>query len=87
MKGSLSARLRHYLGLHGAKAKFSRLLGEFDSQPLGAFVTALAEQPLRNADESLLQISPEALFSTLANPMPKFEVVETRNGTERYTKT
>jgi polysaccharide deacetylase family protein (PEP-CTERM system associated) len=34
MSGSVSARLRHYLGLHGAELKFRRLLHDFQVQPL-----------------------------------------------------
>jgi polysaccharide deacetylase family protein (PEP-CTERM system associated) len=34
MTGSVSARLRHYFGLHGAESKFRRLLHDFHVQPL-----------------------------------------------------
>jgi polysaccharide deacetylase family protein (PEP-CTERM system associated) len=34
MSGSVSARLRHYFGLHGAEVKFRRLLHDFQVQPL-----------------------------------------------------
>jgi polysaccharide deacetylase family protein (PEP-CTERM system associated) len=34
MAGSLSAKLRHYLGLHGAESKLRRLLRDFQVQPL-----------------------------------------------------
>lgn len=33
MKGTVSARLRHYFGLRGAKEKFQRLLKDFEFQP------------------------------------------------------
>jgi len=41
MRGSVSARLRHYLGLRGAESKFRRLLGDFQMQPLNSVIDAL----------------------------------------------
>lgn len=35
MKGSLSSRMRHYLGLRSGLAKFRRLIREFEFHPLG----------------------------------------------------
>lgn len=63
MKGSLTARMRHYFGLEGVEAKFSRLFEEFEFQPLGAFAMDLNDRLIRDTMESLLRISPQALFS------------------------
>jgi polysaccharide deacetylase family protein (PEP-CTERM system associated) len=41
MSGSLSARLRHYIGLRGAEAKFRRLLHDFEFVPLGSLLDGL----------------------------------------------
>ena len=45
MSGSLSSRLRHYLGLRGAEAKFRALLQDFEFQPLGALIDELKGTP------------------------------------------
>jgi polysaccharide deacetylase family protein (PEP-CTERM system associated) len=44
MKGSASARLRHYLGLRGAESKLRRLLQDFEMQPLGSLVEELGRE-------------------------------------------
>jgi polysaccharide deacetylase family protein (PEP-CTERM system associated) len=44
MKGSLSARMRHYFGLRRAEVKFRRLLMDFEFQPLGLLVKNLSNQ-------------------------------------------
>lgn len=36
MSGSISSRLRHYLGLRGAPAKFRKLISDFEFSPLGS---------------------------------------------------
>jgi len=38
MNGSLTARMRHYLGLRGMESKLRRLFGDFDFVPLGFLV-------------------------------------------------
>ena len=38
MSGSLTSRIRHYLGLRSAPGKFRKLLREFEFCPLGVFV-------------------------------------------------
>lgn len=51
IEGSLTARLRHYVGLHGTKYKLRRLLLDFEFCSLGALVdefqTASFEAPVR----------------------------------------
>ena len=41
MSGSLTARLRHYVGLRGTESKFRRLLHDFEFQPLGSLIREL----------------------------------------------
>jgi polysaccharide deacetylase family protein (PEP-CTERM system associated) len=41
MKGSLTARLRHYCGLRGTEGKLRRLLHDFKFQPLGLMLREL----------------------------------------------
>ncbi len=43
INGSPSARLRHYLGLRGAKSKLRRLLADFEFCPVGSLVAELQE--------------------------------------------
>ena len=45
MKGSLTSRLRHRLGLRGTKRKLGKLLGDFEFCPLGALVEEGAGSP------------------------------------------
>ena len=61
MKGSASARLRHYLGLRGSEAKFRRLLRDFEMQPLGS----LAEQLMPGSAANSRTAIPEIPFSEL----------------------
>jgi len=61
MKGSASARLRHYFGLRGAEAKFRRLLRDFELLPLGS----LAEELKRRSPADLRTPIPEIPFSEL----------------------
>jgi polysaccharide deacetylase family protein (PEP-CTERM system associated) len=63
MKGSLTARLRHYFGLRGTEAKFHRLLEDFEFQPLGLQVRELQNHLAQNPNSPLLRISPEDLYS------------------------
>jgi polysaccharide deacetylase family protein (PEP-CTERM system associated) len=55
IKASLTARLRHYLGLRGAQSKLSRLLRDFDFQQMGAIIEegklGLSEAPVRRLGE------------------------------------
>lgn len=44
MKGSISARLRHYFGLQGAESKFRRLLVDFEVQPLNSLIEELSSK-------------------------------------------
>lgn len=62
MRGSLSARLRHYFGLQGAESKFRRLLHDFQLQPLDSLIETLSEYP--SGDRS--QRIPEVELSELA---------------------
>ena len=41
MKGSLTAKLRHYIGLRGFERKLARLMGDFEFAPLGQLVSEL----------------------------------------------
>lgn len=41
MGGNLSARVRHYFGLHGTETKLRRLLRDFEFCPLGTLVDQL----------------------------------------------
>lgn len=45
MDGSLTARLRHCVGLGGAERKLRRLLNDFEFGPLGSFVEAFRQTP------------------------------------------
>jgi polysaccharide deacetylase family protein (PEP-CTERM system associated) len=63
MKGSMSARLRHYLGLGGAEAKLRRLLHDFDVQPLGLVVDELVVRTSANGAERI----PEVNFGDLSS--------------------
>jgi polysaccharide deacetylase family protein (PEP-CTERM system associated) len=41
MKGSITARMRHYFGLHSTESKLRRLLSDFEFQPLGLLAKEL----------------------------------------------
>jgi polysaccharide deacetylase family protein (PEP-CTERM system associated) len=46
MKGSLTAKLRHYVGLRGLERKLKRLMGDLAFAPLGELVSELRLEPL-----------------------------------------
>jgi polysaccharide deacetylase family protein (PEP-CTERM system associated) len=56
MKGSITARLRHYFGLRGAETKFRRLLEDFEFHPLGVLVKDLNDRPSTCPTTGLPQI-------------------------------
>lgn len=56
MQGNLTARLRHYFGLHGAEAKFRRLLEDFEFQPLRILVEELNNNLSQAPDTSSAQL-------------------------------
>ncbi len=45
LSGSLTSRLRHYLGLRSTPAKFRRLLRDFQFCPLGSLVSGVLKAP------------------------------------------
>jgi hypothetical protein len=63
MKGSLSARMRHYFGLRGTEVKFRRLLMDFEFQPLGLFVKDFSNQLL----QGMPQIRDRELISNISD--------------------
>src|SRR5580692_1695236 len=63
MKGSLTARMRHYFGLRGAEEKFQRLLEDFEFQPLGLQVRELQNHLAQNPNSLLQRICPAELYS------------------------
>jgi polysaccharide deacetylase family protein (PEP-CTERM system associated) len=67
MRGSISARLRHYFGLRGAESKFRRLLLDFEMQPLNSFMEELNSDPLGDGRGSI----PEVELSELAPYLDK----------------
>lgn len=67
MSGSMSARLRHYLGLHGAEAKFRSLLHDFDFQPLGFLIDELKSMPSDSESAHLPEISLAEFGRSLAD--------------------
>jgi polysaccharide deacetylase family protein (PEP-CTERM system associated) len=66
MKGSISARLRHYFGLHGTENKFRRLLADFEMQPLGALVEDLKPENSFGHDESVQEFDLQQLRAVVA---------------------
>jgi polysaccharide deacetylase family protein (PEP-CTERM system associated) len=63
MKGSLSARLRHYFGLRGAEKKLQRLLSDFEFQPLRHYAQNFENQLAQNGSSLLPCICPAELYS------------------------
>lgn len=62
MRGSLSARLRHYFGLQGTESKFRRVLGDFETLPLSTLIEELRSlQPSHRGKQI-----PEVDFGDLA---------------------
>jgi polysaccharide deacetylase family protein (PEP-CTERM system associated) len=56
MRGKLTSRLRHYLGLRGTESKLRKLLRDFEFCPLGELIAALEKDGL--PDHSKLFMSP-----------------------------
>jgi polysaccharide deacetylase family protein (PEP-CTERM system associated) len=67
MSGSVSARLRHYLGLQGAEAKFRSLLHDFDFQPLRFLIEELKSMPSDSESARLPEISLAEFGRSLAD--------------------
>jgi polysaccharide deacetylase family protein (PEP-CTERM system associated) len=63
MKGSFTARMRHYFGLRSAEEKFQRLLEDFEFQPLGPLVKGLTNPLSQNQNSNLARICPAELCS------------------------
>ena len=63
MKGSLTARMRHYFGLRGAEEKFQRLLEDFEFQTLGLLAEELSNPLSQNPNPRLSRIRPAELSS------------------------
>jgi polysaccharide deacetylase family protein (PEP-CTERM system associated) len=63
MKGTLTARMRHYFGLHGAEEKFRRLLSDFEFGPLGNILDDIKAISLQAPDLALPAIRPRELCS------------------------
>jgi polysaccharide deacetylase family protein (PEP-CTERM system associated) len=64
MKGTTSARLRHYFGLRRTESKFRRLLEDFSFQTLGALVSELETS---RSVRPLLEVSPQSLLDLVSN--------------------
>jgi polysaccharide deacetylase family protein (PEP-CTERM system associated) len=67
MQGSLSARLRHYFGLHGAESKFRRLLGDFEMQPLSSLLLQITSAGPPEARPNIPNIDISELNSYLGS--------------------
>jgi polysaccharide deacetylase family protein (PEP-CTERM system associated) len=63
MKGSLTARMRHYFGLQSTEKKFKRLLKDFEFQPMRLHVRDLQSSLSRDLNSSLPHIHPAELHS------------------------
>lgn len=63
MKGSLSARLRHYFGLRGLTKKLQRLLSDFEFQPLRYYVSDLENQLTQSTKPPLTRVRAQELYS------------------------
>jgi polysaccharide deacetylase family protein (PEP-CTERM system associated) len=64
MKGSLSARMRHYFGLRGLTKKLQHLLSDFEFQPLRYYVSDLENQLAQSTNSSLPRLRPQELYSS-----------------------
>jgi polysaccharide deacetylase family protein (PEP-CTERM system associated) len=64
MKGSLTARLRHYFGLRTTEIKFRHLLEDFEFQPLGLMAEELKGRSSTNMNASLPRMSFGAISSS-----------------------
>jgi len=65
MKGTLSARMRHYFGLRGAATKFDRLLHDFDFQTLRDW-SAQIQTAIGQNEGAFLRMDAATLFSLTA---------------------
>jgi polysaccharide deacetylase family protein (PEP-CTERM system associated) len=63
MKGSFTARLRHYFGLRQTEQKFRHLLVDFAFQTLGNLVAELENQ---QTVKPLLKVSPRSLLNSVS---------------------
>jgi polysaccharide deacetylase family protein (PEP-CTERM system associated) len=66
MKGSVTARVRHYLGLRGLETKLRGLLRDFDFQTMGALIGEMEQESSSNA-ENLLPEIPLAQLEKIAD--------------------
>jgi len=62
MAGSISARLRHYIGLRGAESKFRRLMNEFEVQPLICLAGELRSRSSQTAYQCLPEVHLDEVF-------------------------
>jgi polysaccharide deacetylase family protein (PEP-CTERM system associated) len=63
MKGGITARIRHYVGLRGTEGKLRRLLQDFEFQPLGALVKDLSDNPSTCSTPALPRVQLSSLPS------------------------
>ena len=56
MKGSVTARVRHYLGLRGLETKLRGLLRDFNFQTMGALIGEMEQESSSNAEHLLPEI-------------------------------
>jgi polysaccharide deacetylase family protein (PEP-CTERM system associated) len=56
MKGSVTARVRHYLGLRGLETKLRGLLRDFGFQTMGALIGEIEQESSSNAEHLLPEI-------------------------------
>jgi hypothetical protein len=56
MKGSATARMRHYLGLRGLETKLRGLLRDFSFQTMGALIGEMEQESSLNAGNLLPEI-------------------------------
>jgi polysaccharide deacetylase family protein (PEP-CTERM system associated) len=66
MKGSVTARVRHYLGLRGLETKLRGLLRDFNFQTMGALIGEMEQESSSNA-ENLLPEIPLAQLKKIAD--------------------
>jgi polysaccharide deacetylase family protein (PEP-CTERM system associated) len=66
MKGSVTARVRHYLGLRGLETKLRGLLRDFNFQTMGALIGEMEQESSSNA-ENLLPEIPLAQLEKIAD--------------------
>jgi polysaccharide deacetylase family protein (PEP-CTERM system associated) len=66
MKGSVTARMRHYLGLRGLETKLRGLLRDFSFQTMGTLIAEMEQESIANAASHLPEI-PLAQLELIAN--------------------